>query len=59
MRRSAARNMSQEGMPQHLVMKATGHKTVEMFHRYAIVSQADLEEALGRVADKDSAPRGE
>jgi len=51
MRRSAARNMIQAGVPQHVVMKVTGHKTVEVFHRYAIVSPADLGDAIGRVAE--------
>ena len=42
--------MMQAGMPQPVVM--TGHKTDSMFRRYAIVSRADLGEALGKVAEK-------
>lgn len=46
LRRSAAREMASKGIPQHIIQKLMGHKTGAMFQRYAIVSEADLRNAV-------------
>jgi integrase len=51
LRRSAVRNMIARGIPQHVAMQITGHKTVNVFHRYAIVANGDLREAARRMED--------
>ncbi len=53
MRRSAARNLLHAGVPQVVAMAITGHKTISIFQRYAIVAPSDVGEALGRVAEKE------
>jgi integrase len=55
LRRSAVRNMEQAGVSRSVAMKLTGHKTEAVYRRYAIVSQADLEEAARRLAGIPSA----
>jgi integrase len=55
LRRSAVRNMEQAGVSRSVAMKLTGHKTEAVYRRYAIVSQADLEEAARRLAGVPSA----
>jgi integrase len=52
LRRSAVRNMEQAGVPRSVAMKLTGHKTENVYRRYAIVSDADLEEAARRIAGR-------
>jgi len=49
LRRSAARNMVREGIPQHVVMALLGHETDEMFRRYAIVHEGDLREQVAKL----------
>jgi integrase len=46
LRRSAARNMLNAGVPQAIAMQITGHKTDSMFRRYAIVAPKDVRTAL-------------
>ncbi len=48
LRRSAARRMVRQGIPQHVVMALCGWETAAMFRRYAITDPALLEEALAR-----------
>jgi hypothetical protein len=40
--------MIQAGVPQVVAMEITGHKTVSMFKRYAIVDEAQKREALAK-----------
>lgn len=51
LRRSAIRRMIQRGIPQHVAMRISGHKTVSVFHRYAIVAQSDLADASRRLEE--------
>ena len=48
LRRSAVRNMVKEGTPQTVAMRISGHKTDNVFRRYAIVSDEDIREAARR-----------
>ena len=52
LRRSAVRNMIRAGLQQASSLAITGHKTVSVFHRYAITSEQDVKvagEKLGRL----------
>ena len=53
LRRSAIRNMERSGMSRSVAMQLSGHETEAVFRRYAITSDADLQEAVRRL-DRDS-----
>ena len=49
LRRSAARNLIKAGVSRTVAKKITGHKTDEMFDRYAIQENSDVKEAMIKV----------
>ena len=50
LRRSAVRNLERAGVSRSVAMKITGHKTESVYRRYAIVSDADLQDAMRKLA---------
>ncbi len=45
-RRTAARNLTRDGLSETKAMLITGHKTREVFRRYAITTEGDLRQAV-------------
>lgn len=50
LRRSAIRNMIRGGVAESIAMGISGHRSVSVFHRYAIVSGEDRREAMKAAA---------
>jgi integrase len=57
LRRTAARNLIRVGVPEHWAMQLCGHRSPEVFRRYAITSEADLKQAVARLASLPSGGR--
>jgi integrase len=56
-RRSAARRLTNAGVPQQVAMRVTGHKTPSMFRRYSIVEKVDMAQGLEKVASRETRSR--
>jgi integrase len=56
-RRTAVRNLERAGVPRSVAMKLVGHRTEEIYRRYAIVSSRDLADGVAKLARlRESAP---
>jgi integrase len=49
LRRSAARNLRNAGVPEGVIMKIGGWKTRSVFERYSIIVQSDIQDAMGNL----------
>ncbi len=59
LRRSAIRNMERAGIPRHVAMAISGHRTEAIYRRYDIVSQRDLELAGARDGELPQGLKGD
>jgi len=57
LRRSAARRMERAGIPRSIAMRLIGHKTENVFQRYAVVASTDLNAGVRKLAALAEADR--
>lgn len=50
LRRTAVRNFERAGVARSVAMKITGHKTENVYKRYAVTSERDVAEGLAKLA---------
>jgi integrase len=58
LRRTAARNLRKAGVAEGVIMKIGGWRTRSVFERYAIVSQSDIADAIGKLEIRDGHSHG-
>jgi integrase len=56
LRRTAVRNLELAGVSRSVAMKLTGHKTENVYRRYAITDSRSLADGVGRLAAHHAAP---
>jgi integrase len=57
LRRSAVRNMERAGIPRHVAMSISGHRTEAVYRRYDIVVESDLKAAGEKLAEYHKAQK--
>lgn len=56
LRRTAVRNLERAGVARSVAMRLTGHRTEEIYRRYAIADAASLEEGVEKLAKLHAEP---